>query len=295
MEIHIKHKEQEFFAVIKDIDIKNLSNEDFLKIKDIVETYGVVVLKNQIINDDDQILFSKKFGKLEKALEHDTLEGIRPEITRISNIGINNEILPIDSKKVIYDRGNRSWHTDSSYKDIPSKISILSAREIPFDGGGTEYIDARHALETWNKNSRKYDIKELKNEICEHSIVYSRMINTGDIFDNNYKNKMPFVKQRLIRTHPMTKRSAFYAGSHCSHIIGWDLEQSRSLIKEINEWIVEAGAIVHHKWSNNEIVMWDNRRVLHRGTYFDETSARRIMHRTTVAGDYPSYKEEINL
>jgi len=295
MEIHIKHKEQEFFAVIKDIDIKNLSNEDFLKIKDIVEAYGVVVLKNQIINDDDQILFSKKFGKLEKALEQDTLEGIRPEITRISNIGINNEILPIDSKKVIYDRGNRSWHTDSSYKDIPSKISILSAREIPFDGGGTEYIDARHALETWNKNSRKYDIKELKNEICEHSIVYSRMINTGDIFDNDYKNKMPFVKQRLIRTHPITKRSAFYAGSHCSHIIGWDLEQSRSLIKEINEWIVEAGAIVHHKWSNNEIVMWDNRRVLHRGTYFDETSARRIMHRTTVAGDYPSYKEEINL
>ena len=295
MEIHIKHKEQEFFAVIKDIDIKNLSNEGFLKIKDIVETYGVVVLKNQIINDDDQILFSKKFGKLEKALEQDTLEGIRPEITRISNIGINNEILPIDSKKVIYDRGNRSWHTDSSYKDIPSKISILSAREIPFDGGGTEYIDARHALETWNKNSRKYDIKELKNEICKHSIVYSRMINTGDIFDNDYKNKMPFVKQRLIRTHPITKRSAFYAGSHCSHIIGWDLEQSRSLIKEINEWIVEAGEIVHHKWSNNEIVMWDNRRVLHRGTYFDETSARRIMHRTTVAGDYPSYKEEINL
>ena len=295
MDIDIKHKEQEFFAVIKDIDIKNLSNEDFLKIKDIVETYGVVVLKNQIICDDDQILFSKKFGKLEKALEQDTLEGIRPEITRISNIGINNEILPIDSKKVIYDRGNRSWHTDSSYKDIPSKISILSAREIPCDGGGTEYVDARNALETWNKNSRKYDIKELKNEICEHSIVYSRMINTGDIFDNDYKNKMPFVKQRLIRTHPITKRSAFYAGSHCSHIIGWDLEESRSLIKEINEWIVEAGPIVHHKWCNNEIVIWDNRRVLHRGTYFDETSARRIMHRTTVAGDCPSYKEEINL
>ena len=86
MDIDIKHKEQEFFAVIKDIDIKNLSNEDFLKLKDIIETYGVVVLKSQIISDDDQILFSKKFGKLEKALEQDTLEGIRPEITRISNI-----------------------------------------------------------------------------------------------------------------------------------------------------------------------------------------------------------------
>jgi len=294
LKISVKHKEQEFFAVIKDIDIKNLSDVNFLKIKNAIESFGVVVLKDQAINDEEQILFSQRFGKLERALEQDTLKGISPEITRISNVGANNEILPIDSEKVIYDRGNRSWHTDSSYKDIPSKISILSAREIPTDGGGTEYIDARYALENWENKNRKYNLNQLKNEICEHSIVYSRMVNTGDIFNDDYKNKMPFVKQRLIRTHPTTKRSAFYAGSHCSHIVGWDLNESRNLIKEINEWITEAGKIVQHQWSNNEIVMWDNRRVLHRGTPFDEKSSRRIMHRTTVAGDIPSYKEKIN-
>jgi len=255
MEINVKYKQQEFFAIINDVDIKNLSNKDFLKIQEAINKYGVLVLKDQKMNDDEQIEFSNRFGELEKALEHDTLEGIRPEITRISNIDSNNNILPIDNKKVIYDRGNRAWHTDSSYKNIPSKISILSAREIPKDGGGTEYIDARHALENWDDSSIEVNLQDLKNEICEHSIVYSRMVNTGDIFDNNYKEKMPFVKQRLIRTHPITKRSALYAGSHCSHIVGWDLDKSRKLIKKINNWIADAGSIVHHKWSNNEIVM----------------------------------------
>ncbi|MFP6779351.1 MAG: TauD/TfdA family dioxygenase [Alphaproteobacteria bacterium] len=295
MQIEVKNKKQEFFAVITDVNIKNISNNNFVKIKQTLETYGVVVLKNQNINDNQQIEFSKKFGDLEKALEHDKLEGIRNEITRISNVDEHNNILPVDSKKVIYDRGNRSWHSDSSYKNIPSKFSILSSREIPVQGGGTEYIDARYALETWNKKKHKLSLKDLKQQICEHSIVYSRMVNTGDIFDESYKNKMPFVKQRLIRTHPFTQRSAFYVGSHCSHIVGWDIEISRKLIKEINDWIVKSGEIIHHKWSNQEIVMWDNRRVLHRGTYFDESSARRIMHRTTVAGDMPSYKESVKL
>mgnify|MGYP001238056973 FL=1 len=137
MQIEVKNKKQDFFAVITDVDIKNISNKNFVKIKQTLETYGVVVLKNQNINDNQQIEFSRKFGDLEKALEHDKLEGIQDEITRISNVDQHNNILPVDSKKVIYDRGNRSWHSDSSYKSIPSKFSILSSREIPDQGGGT--------------------------------------------------------------------------------------------------------------------------------------------------------------
>jgi len=119
------------------------------------------------------------------------------------------------------------------------------------------------------------------------------MEKTGDIFSNKFKKDMPYVKQRLIRTHPYTKRSAFYAGSHCSHILNWDLKEGRSLIKEINEWIVSSGVIAKHKWSSGEVVIWDNRRVQHRGTGFDESKYRRIMHRTTVAGDKPSFEEEV--
>ena len=299
MEINTRYLEQEFFATIDGVDIKSLSKSEFLEIKKAVETYGVVVINSQNINDDDQINFSEGFGKLEisigtqtKAPDYQADNSIRPEISRISNVDLNNKMLPFDDKKVIFDRGNNYWHTDSSFKETPSKISILSAREVPEAGGGTDFIDARYALETWENKPRKYSISDLKDCICEHSIVYSRKNNTGDIFDDKFKKDMPFVKQRLIRIHPYTKRPAFYAGSHCSHIIGWDLEESRDLIKEINDWILESGKIAKHKWKTGELVLWDNRRVLHRGTGYDESKYRRIMHRTTVAGDMPSYKEK---
>ncbi|MBT7077387.1 MAG: TauD/TfdA family dioxygenase [Pelagibacterales bacterium] len=298
MNLNIKYKKQNFFAIISDIDIKNLSNTDFLEIKRIVETYGVAVLGSQFINDDDQIKFSERFGKLEisigtqtKAPDYQLDNAIRPEISKISNVDLNNKMLPYDDKKVIFDRGNNTWHSDSSFKETPSKISILSAREVPEEGGGTDFIDARYALETWNKKPRKYSLNDLKNCICEHSIVYSRMNNTGDIFDDKFKQDMPYVKQKLIRIHPYTKKPAFFAGSHCSHILGWDKEESRPLIKEINDWIIEAGGIAKHEWKTGELVLWDNRRVLHRGTGYDESKYRRVMHRTTVAGDMPSYME----
>lgn len=299
MIVDVKYKNQEFFASIKDIDIRSISKSEFLEIKKVVETYGVVVIESQNLNDDDQIKFSQGFGKLEISIgtqtknpDYNTENGIRPEISRIGNVDLKNKTISADKQKVIFDRGNNYWHTDSSFKSVPAKISILSAREVPEAGGGTNFIDARHALETWESKPRKYSIKDLKDCICEHSIVYSRMNNTGDIFDDKFKKEMPFVKQRLIRTHPYTKRPAFYAGSHCSHIIGWDLEECRALIKEINEWILESGNIAEHKWNTGELVMWDNRRVLHKGTGFDESKYRRIMHRTTVAGDMPSYKEK---
>jgi alpha-ketoglutarate-dependent 2,4-dichlorophenoxyacetate dioxygenase len=298
MNIEIKYKDQNFFATITDVDIKFLSISEFTEIKNAVETYGVIVIESQNINDEDQVKFSEGFGELEisigtqtKSPIYNMKNGLRPEISRISNVDLNNNKLPVDDNKVIFDRGNNVFHTDSSFKAIPSKISILSAREVPEEGGGTHFVDARHALETWDDKPRKYSIQDLNECICEHSIVYSRMINTGDIFDDKFKKDMPFVKQRLIRTHPYTKRPAFYAGSHCSNIVGWDLDESRVLIKDINDWIIESGHVAKHKWKTGEVVLWDNRRVLHKGTGYDELNYRRIMHRTTVAGDMPSYKE----
>ena len=165
MDLEVRYKNQEFYASISNVDIKKISDSDFLNIKNIVETYGVVSIDSQNIDDDDQIKFSERFGKLEisigtqtKAPDYQLDNAIRPEISRISNVDLNNKMLPYDDKKVIFDRGNNYWHTDSSFKEIPSKISILSAREVPEAGGGTDFIDARHALETWESKPRKYSM-----------------------------------------------------------------------------------------------------------------------------------------
>ena len=298
MKVDIKYPKQDFYATISGVDVKSISDGDFLELRKVVESCGITVIKDQEVNDEEQIAFSERFGELEISIgtnhKKENNPYLKPQISRISNVNIaNDKLIPVDDHKVVFDRGNNWWHTDSSFKETPAKISILSAREIPEEGGGTEFVDARHALETWNSKPRKYSVEQVKNDITEHSIVYSRMKNTGDIFNNKFKKDMPYVRQRLIRTHPYTKRNAFYAGSHCINIIGWELEEGRELINEINEWIVNSGEIARHKWSNGEIVLWDNRRVLHRGTGYDESKYRRIMHRTTVAGDKPSYEEEV--
>ena len=298
MNINIKYPKQYFYATISDVNVKSLTDGDFLALRQTVESCGVTVIKNQQVNDDDQIAFSERFGDLEISIgtnhNKENNPHLRPQISRISNVNIaTNKLIPVDDPKVVFDRGNNWWHTDSSFKKIPATFSILSAREIPKEGGGTEFVDARHALETWDQKPRKHSVEQIKNLITEHSIVYSRMQNTGDIFNTNFKKDLPYVRQRLIRTHPYTKRNSFYAGSHCSHVVGWDLDEGKNLIHEINEWIVNSGEIARHNWSRGEIVIWDNRRVLHRGMGYNESMHRRIMHRTTVAGDKPSYEEKV--
>jgi alpha-ketoglutarate-dependent 2,4-dichlorophenoxyacetate dioxygenase len=295
MEFNFIYPEISFCTIINDVNLKFISNNDFAKLKEAVETFGVVVIKEQSFNDSEQVIFSKKFGKLEKPLEQDISEDGNPAVTVLSNVDKDKKLLPKYSDKVIYDGGNKSWHSDSSFKKNPATFSILSAREIPKSGGGnTEFADCCYALETWDTKNKKYLIDQLKNLICEHSIVYSRMMNTGDIFNEEYKKKMLPVRQRLIRTIPINKRSAFFVGSHCSRILGWELNKGRELIKGIIDWIV-SGPIYRHNWSAGDIVIWDNRKVLHRGTPFDKTKEKRIMHRTTVAGNKPSYEEKVIL
>ena len=298
MQVEIKYPKQEFYAFVSGVDITNMTDSEFSELRKICETSGVTVLEGQKLNDEQQIAFSERFGELEISIgtnaKKDLNPFIKPQISRISNVNIEtNKMIPLDDHKVIFDRGNNVFHSDSSFKPIPAKFSILSAREIPEKGGGTEFVDARHALETWEQKKRKYSVEHIKDDITEHSIVYSRMQNTGDIFNDQFKKDMPFVKQRIVRTHPFTKRNAFYAGSHCSHILGWNKDEGRELIDEINEWIASSGEMACHKWKTDEVVIWDNRRVLHRGTGYDESKYRRIMHRTTVAGEQPSYKENV--
>ena len=171
MKLEVIYPNQKFFAHISNVDITKISNKEFNKIQNIIETYGVTVIKDQPLNDEQQIKFSKKFGKLETPLKKDILKGIAPEITRISNVGLNDKKLEIKHEKIIYDRGNNYWHSDSSFKHIPAKFSILSAREIPKEGGETEFIDASHALETWHLNNNKYNLKNIKECLCKHSLV----------------------------------------------------------------------------------------------------------------------------
>ncbi len=292
MEIQPLIEDIEFGARITGVNLSALDNGTFVRIEEAVNAYAVLVIPGQQFDDETQIAFSRRFGPLEKALSSDSTEmGFAPEISHLGNIDQHGKKIPADSWKVVYDRGNQSWHTDSSFKEIPAKFSILSARIVPSQGGATEFADARSAYDRWEgmpEGTKKEDLQDL---VCGHSIVYSRERNTGDIFDDEQKGKMKPSRQRLVRRHPATGRLNFYVGSHASHIEGWPEKKGRAVIDDINAWCVRPERVVTHEWVADDIVIWDNRRVLHRGRPWPEGDEVRLMHRTTVAGDHSSLDE----
>lgn len=280
----------DFAAEVTGIDLRDaISEVDFQKVRDAFHNHAVLVLRDQDISDDQQIAFSERFGALETSLGFDRYGGVtRPEISRISNVGDDDKIRPHDHEKSRYHRGNSLWHTDSSFKPIPANASLLSGREVPPHGGETEFADGRAAYDAWPGSATGITKQELDGLICQHWIVYSRLLIVGDIFTEEEKERLKPVRQALIRTHPITDRKVFYVGSHCQFIEGWDYPKSRALINELTSWITRPEFIYTHKWRPKDLVMWDNRSVLHRGNPWPDEEYRRVMHRTTVAGDGPT-------
>ena len=279
-----------FAAEVLNLDLgTSLSDEEFASIRDAFYKYAVLVLRDQNINDDQQIAFSERFGVLETSLGFDQYGGVtRPEISRISNVGDDNQIRPHDHEKSRYHRGNNLWHSDSSFKPIPANISLLSGREVPPVGGETQFADARTAYDEWPGSVSGTMKEDLEDLICEHSIIFSRQLIVGDIFTEKEKRKLKPVRQALIRKHSETGRRVFYLGSHCHFVEGWDYPKSRALITELTSWITRPEFVYSHKWKPLDLVMWDNQAVLHRGNPWPDEDYRRVMHRTTVAGQSPT-------
>ena len=279
----------DFAVEIKNIDLsQSLDNVIFEEIRQAVFSYAVVVIREQSIDDEQQISFSERFGELEKSLVKIDGEIRYPQIYITTNVGKDDKILPHNHASAKYHRGNSLWHSDSSFKPIPANISILSGREVPPFGGETEFADVRYAYDAWPGSISGVEKCELDNLICEHSITFSRQLVVGDIFSEEDKKSIKPVRQALIRKHPETGRKSLYVGSHCHVIEGWEYPRSRALIAELTSWMTRPEFVYAHKWRPLDLVMWDNRSVVHRGNPWPDEDYRRVMHRTTVAGNGPT-------
>jgi len=253
-------------------------------LREAIDVHGVLVFRDQDIDDEAQVAFSEGFGTLETPLGFDQYGGVHALVTRLANVGDDGRVMAPDSRHATYMKGNLLWHSDSSFKPVPAKYSILHAREIPGEGGETEFADCRDAWDAWQREGREPEPGVLEALVCEHSIVFSRSLIIGDFFTEEEKTSLPPVRQRLVRTHPGTGRKAFYAGSHAARIEGWSTERSRALIDAVNALCVAPERVHTHRWQPRDLVIWDNRSVLHRGRPYDP-ARRRVMHRTTIQGD----------
>jgi alpha-ketoglutarate-dependent 2,4-dichlorophenoxyacetate dioxygenase len=285
MTISIRQIHPVFVGEVSGIDISRpLAPGEVSAIEGGMDRYAVLVFHDQKITDEQQMAFSRNFGALEDARGGNIT---KPEDKRlqvgmndVSNLGRDGQPLSRESRVRLFNLGNMLWHSDSSFRPIPAKYSLLSARVVNPVGGNTEFADMRAAYDTLDA-ATKAQIADL---ICEHSLMYSRgSLGMLDYSDEERAMFRP-VRQSLVRTHPVSGRKSLYLSSHAGAIIGMPTPEARIMLRDLNEHATQPKFVYVHTWRPWDLVMWDNRQVMHRVRRYDE-SQPRDMRRTTVAGN----------
>jgi alpha-ketoglutarate-dependent 2,4-dichlorophenoxyacetate dioxygenase len=279
-------------AALRGVDLtRPMGPQIFAEIDAAFNRYGILVFPGQRVTDEQQLAFSRLFGPLEVNPNYaGSKMRLRPDVADISNLDAEGQVLARDDRRNLFNLGNQLWHTDSSFKRVPAKCSLLSARELPspspMGGGETEFADLRAAWDALPE-ARKGRLDGL---VVEHSIFRSRsQIGFADFNDEVFK-QLPPVPQALVRHHCYSGRTSLYLASHASHIIGWPVEEGRALIEELIAFATQPQFVYRHRWTVGDLVMWDNRCTMHRGRPYDDTQ-RRVLHRTTVS-DYANTLEQ---
>lgn len=250
-----------------------------------IDEHSVLLFPDQDMSDEAQLRLTKALGEPEE--EHVTF-GRTGEVVYFGTIG---NVVDAETKRGDADphtrsqKGNNLWHSDSSFRLIPSYVSILHAYEVPGEGGETEFASQRAAYERLTPERREAidDLHVL------HDYVFSR--SKAAVVDDNHAASLPPIEQRLVRTNPRNGRRNYYVGSHARSIVGWSGIESRRLIDELNELATGPGHRWSQRWQPGDTVIWDNRCVLHRGAGYDADRFRRYLRQTRVRGAGPTLEE----
>jgi alpha-ketoglutarate-dependent 2,4-dichlorophenoxyacetate dioxygenase len=277
-----------FVGEVSGIDITlPVAHEDVAAIEAGMDRYAVLVFRDQRLTDGQQVAFSRNFGTLEKAIGSNVTKiedrRLSLDLADVSNLDKAHKPLARDNRQRLFNLGNMLWHSDSSFRAVPAKYSLLSARSVNPKGGDTEFADMRAAYDALDTETKR----EIEDYVCEHSLMYSR--GALGFLDYTEEERQTFkpVRQRLVRTHPVTGRKSLYLSSHAGAILGLPTPEARILLRDLTEHATEPRFVYVHKWHLYDLVMWDNRQTLHRGRRYDETQPRDV-RRTTVAGDAPT-------
>ena len=287
MALNVKKMHPLFVAEVTGVNITEpLTAEIQSELQSLIDRHGILVFRDQEFTDEQQVVFSRYFGEIEIANNKNNItkqedRRLSNMFSDISNLNKNDEVHEQESRQRIFNLGNRIWHSDSSFRPNPARYSLLSAREIPVKGGDTQYADMHSPYENLTS-----EMKELIADLqCEHSLMHSRARLGMDYFTEQEKEDFKPVLQPLVRKHPVTGRKSLFLASHAGRIVNWPVTEAKLLLEELTEMATQREYVYTHQWKRYDLVMWDNRRTMHRATRFEDTKEKRDMRRTTVAGD----------
>lgn len=273
-----------FAAEVGDVDLaKPLSAEDEAAIMAAFLTYSVLVFPAQRLNSDQHVAFAERFGPIEVNIntyqDEVKMDRIDSRISDVSNLDHENTLLPAESRKRTSGLANRLWHTDSIFRHVPARVSLLYARIVAPIGGLTEFTDMRAAWEALPETTQR----QIDGHIVEHSIFHSRAKVGATVFSERERASLPPARQVLVRTIPETGRRALYLASHAVRIIDLPESESSRLIEDLMAHATQRQFVYSHRWRVDDLVIWDNRCTMHRGTRYEEHRWKRDMHRATVS------------
>src|SRR5262249_48570079 len=259
-----------FAAEIGDVDLaRAIDSTDLQVIKDAFTQYAVLIFPDQHLSQDQHLDFARYFGSLETTIavyRKDAPLRLRKEFADVSNLNHDSEVGGKETKTRLSQLGNRFWPPDSSFKRLPAGASLFYARSIPPVGGHTEFADERAAYDALPEETKR----RLHRLVAEHSIFYSRARLGFTNFSDDERRGMPPVPQVVVRTLPESGRKSLYLASHAGRIFGMPEHEGRALIDQLVAHATQRQFVYTHRWRVNDLVMWDNRCTMHRGTEFDD-------------------------
>jgi alpha-ketoglutarate-dependent 2,4-dichlorophenoxyacetate dioxygenase len=241
--------------------------------------YAVVVFHDQELTQDRQLDFTRHFGPLDpgRHLAVRQHRRVRPEFADVSNLDEEGRVADRNHHRILSNMATRLWHTDSSYKRPAAKFSLLYCSEIPDWGGETEFADMRAAYDALPEPLRA----EAEGRSAEHYVHHSRATLGFAPSAEDIAGAIPPATWPLVRTHAGSGRKLLYIGSHATHVVGLSVPEGRVLLQDLLEHATQRQFVYAHRWRPGDLVMWDNRAVLHRGRRYD-LAQPRDMRRSTV-------------
>ncbi|MFI4998417.1 MAG: TauD/TfdA dioxygenase family protein [Reyranellales bacterium] len=283
MSITVKPTHPNFVAEISGVDLAHpLASANRDAIEAAINRYAVVVFHGQKLSDEQQVEFARHFGPIHSSAQRARHHSIKhrlelDEIADISNLDGDNKVMNVNHRRRLDWLANHLWHTDASFRAVPGALSLLYAHVVPAEGGDTEFADLRAAYDALPEPKKK----ELEGLVAEHSIWHSR----GQLSVTKYSEaelaSLPPVPQRVVRTHPGSKRETLYIAAHASHIIGMPVPDGRLLLMDLIEHATQPKFVHPHTWREGDLVIWDNRCTMHRARPFDTTQVRDLRRVTT--------------
>ena len=252
-------------------------------VNDTMARYAVLVIRDQSIDDAQQIRFARRFGPLELPPHQGLRKGahgarrISAELYDVSNLGADGNLLPQDSLRHASIKANEEFHTDSSFNMLPTKWSLLMGHVIPPERGDTDYIDTRAVWDALPSGLKA----RAHGAVAEHYFWKTRG-RSGYTVTEDMKRAMPPARHNLVRVIPESGREALYIGEHTTHILGWPREQGEVFLNELSRFATQPQFRYTHKWRRGDLVIWDNRCTLHRASGYDVFRYKRDLRRATI-------------